>query len=250
MAYGLFFRVLLTFVLLSQAPFFIIYADIEIPETFLLPEHHPIKPQLDQLFSSSRVILNLNTLEEAGFVFSKPRKFTNLIIGTHPAFPGYIFKLYLDAQRHHKNRLEHYFWILRLQGAHLVGQEIETNNLHSFLKVPQKWIYKLPKKPLPRKGYVTKHTILVEEDMMLLSKEDNEKLWASDAVTVQHLEAVYHVLKKVGLSDCAKPDNIPFSIDGRIAFIDTQTHGGHVSYEHLNDWLSSENQVYWRQLYE
>jgi hypothetical protein len=219
-----------------------------IPEAYLLPNNHPIKPVLDQIFSATRAILNLKTLEKAGFIYSKPRKFTNLIIARHPLLPGYIFKLYLDAQRYHKEKPEEYFWMLRIQGANLVRHEIEANHLQEWVKVPQKWIYTLPKKPKAPKGYLAKESILVEEDMQLLASEDNEVIWKSAYVTPQHLEALYLILKNVGLSDCAKPDNMPFSYDGRVAFIDTQTHGRSVPYDQLAHWLSSENELFWEQL--
>lgn len=219
-----------------------------IPPAYLLPDAHPIKPFLDALFSSSRVTLNLKTLQEAGFNFSKPRKFTNLIIASHPLLPDYIFKLYLDAQRYHKDKSEAHFWMLRIDGAHKVRQEIESNGLEDLIKVPQKWIYRLPKDPAPSVGYMTKHTILVEENMQLLSAEENEAIWKSSLITPRHLLAVYLILTKVGLADCAKPDNMPFSIDGRIAFIDTQTHGRKVPLNRLSSWLSRENQVIWEHL--
>lgn len=256
MACGLFFRNFgILFVLNLLLSFFYSFGNEPVLATtqatdtdYFLPECHPIKPLLDSLFSDSRIILNLKTLKKAGFIFSKPRKFTNLVVARHPELPGFIFKLYLDAQRYHKDRPELHFWMLRAQGADLVREAIEANHLHEWLKVPQKWIYKLPRKPSCPKGYMKKKYILVEEDMYLLSHDENEKLWESSFVTSQHLQAVYFILKKVGLSDCAKPDNMPFSIDGRIAFIDTQTHGCRVPYDNLSSWLSTENQTYWKQL--
>ena len=98
-----------------------------VPQECLLPVTHPIKPTLDFIFSQSRVILNLDTLEQAGFDYSKPRRFTDLIVATHPALPGYIFKLYLDAQRFHKDKPENYFWMLRVQGSGLVNNRLQQH---------------------------------------------------------------------------------------------------------------------------
>ncbi len=248
-ACGLFFKsYVLSHFLCAMLFFHEACASESVPVEFLMPDNHPIKPLLDALFSTCRVLLNLDNLKKVGFDYAKPRKFTNLIIAKHPALPGYIFKLYLDAQRYHKDKPEQHFWKLRVQGARLVRQEIEKYHLQDLMKVPLKWIYQLPKRPIPPKGYVTKHYILVEEDMQLLSKEENEKIWASTYVTPQHLHAVCLVLRNVGLCDCAKPDNMPFSIDGRIAFIDTQTHGEEVNCNNLTAWLSAENQAYWELL--
>lgn len=247
MVYGLFFK-LLVIIFLGPLCFSQASANEVIPNAFLIPDSHPIKAQLDELFSCSRVILNLKTLARAGFVFSKPRPFTHLIVAKHPAFPGYLFKLYLDAQRYHKNKPEEYFWMQRIEGALLVRHAITIYQLQDYVKVPQKWIYQLPKKPKAHKGYMTKKFILVEEDMNLLSDKENEWLWSTSNTSKEHLYAVYLVLKYAGLSDCAKPDNIPFSSDGRIAFIDTQTHGQEVPYKDLESCLCPENQNFWHQL--
>ena len=149
---------------------------------FFLPEDHPIKPGLDQLFSSSRVILDLKSLELAGFIDPKPRKFTRLIVTKHPDFPGYIFKIYLDAQRYHKMK-EWECWIKRIKGVRLIKQIIEERQLQSYFKTPQKWIYPLPAEPSPSEDFIRKNFILVEEDMDLLDSESNEDLWGSSAIT-------------------------------------------------------------------
>lgn len=216
---------------------------------YLLPAEHPIRPMLDALFMQSRAILNLETLHKAGFKKTKPRKFTKLIVTSHPSVPGYIFKLYLDAQRYHKDTPEHHFWIARVQGANLVRQYIKDHHLGDRFKVPQKWIYNLPSHPKTDQGYQKKNYILVEEDMMLFPDQDNKNLWSSDYVTYQLLEELYGILKFVGLYDAAKPDNIPFSLDGKIAFIDTQTYNEkNVRYEKLTPYLSASNKEFWKML--
>lgn len=215
---------------------------------FLMPEDHPIKGALDRMFSSSRVILNLHTLKKAGFDKAKPRKFTKLIVTKHPAFPGYIFKIYLDAQRYRKGFPEYHYWLLRLQGAEKIRREIAERNLEHIFKVPKKWIYRLPKHPLPPEGFLTKSYILVAEDMECYPDEKNKKLWQSDYVVPELLDELHSLLTKVGLRDCAKPDNIPFCRDGRIAFIDTQSFGQKVLYKKLTPFLSESNKNYWKEI--
>ena len=171
---------------------------------YLLPEDHVIRPLLEKIFTRSRVILNLETLEKAGFEQVMPRKFTSLIVTKHPQVPGYIFKIYLDAQRYHKNTPEHEYWIMRIQGAERVRNFIQSNGWEMSFKVPHKWIYELPKTPKPSSDYQTKYYILVEEDMNLLSSSDNKKAWGSDQVTHELLDQFYRILKKIGLADCAK----------------------------------------------
>lgn len=216
---------------------------------YLLPDNHPIKPTLDAIFSASRVTFTIKTLVEAGFAKTKPRAFTRLVVTKHPAMPGYIFKLYLDAQRMHKEIPEYQFWKMRIQGAEKVRKAITNRGLDALFKVPHKWIYQLPDNHFPQTGYYAKHYILVEEDMDLVSDKENKAIWKSSLITFALLDDIYAILKAVGLSDCAKPDNIPFSIDGKIAFIDTQTHGNkQVNYGKLTPFLSEANQAYWKSL--
>ena len=218
---------------------------------YLLPEDHPAKPVLDALFSESRALFNLKTLVDAGFIKSKPRDFSHLIVTKHPALPGYVFKIYLDSQRFHSMSPEYHFWKLRIKGANLVRQEIASRGLSAQMKVPYKWIYILPDDPEPSSDYYPKYSLLIEEDMDLVSNDDNYDHWKSDLITSDFLTTVYHFLKDLGLQDCAKPDNIPFSHDGRIAFIDTQSYGfKKVRFKKLTKYLSDENKQVWKSLIE
>lgn len=215
----------------------------------LLPNDHLIRESLDQLFSSDRVILNLKTLEQAGFKKCKPRKFTRLLVTTHPDFPGYIFKLYVDAQKYYKQLPEYEYWLMRIHGAQLIEQEILRLGLQTHFKVPKKWIYNLPEDPAPPEEFLRKNFILVEEDMSLFSDKENAEYWKSDSVTQTYLEGLFIILKNIGLHDCVKIDNIPFSKDGKIAFVDTQTfHEWPVRYKDLTPSLSPNNQSYWKKL--
>lgn len=216
---------------------------------YLLPEDHPIKPDLDRIFSASRVIFNVKTLAKAGFDKSKPREFSKVVVTKHSELPGYVFKLYLDTQKPHKGKPEHHYWILRITGAQKIQQEITKQGWENSFKVPKKWIYALPEDPSPPEGYYTKHYILVEEDMDILSNDKNKKMWGSKTVTRPLLSNLFYILKTIGLIDCAKPANIPFGRDGRIAFIDTQSHGVEkMRYKGLTGYLSSSNQRYWGSL--
>lgn len=215
-------------------------------ETYLLPENHPVKQKLDSIFKDNSVLLNLNNLQKAGFEKSAPRKFTKLIVTKHKDLPGYIFKLYLHSQRSGIDEIK--FWMMRINGANKIRTFILDKRLDDKFKVPQKWIYKLPKKNSKLDQYYLKNTILVEEDMDLLSDDQNKNKWKND-ITQLDLDNIYLILNELGLYDCAKPDNIPFSQDGKIAFIDTQTHGcSSINYKKLIPYLSKDNQNYWKKL--
>lgn len=218
---------------------------------YLLPDDHFIKPTLDAIFGNMRATLNLKTLVKAGFNKTHPRQFTGLIITKHPGVPGFVFKLYLDAQRYHKEQPEYYYWILRIQGVQRIEEVIAAYGLESLFKCPKKWIYALPKDPKPPEGYLDKSYILVEEDMDLMSSKANGKRWRSNAVTHEMLDQLFLIIHEAGLADSTKPDNIPFSTDGRIAFIDTEIHGKKkIDYSNLLPYLSNKNQAHWNSLIE
>lgn len=189
-------------------------------------------------------------MKQAGFTHPYPRKFTHLIVTQHPNLPGYVIKAYLDSQRYFKQEPDYIHWIKRIQGAALIKEYIEGKNLQSFFKVPQKWIYFLPKEPEPPEEFLKKYTILIEEDMELLNHQENKKRWMSEYIDESFLNTLYFLLKDLGLKDCAKPDNIPFCQDGKVAFIDTETfHETSIQYDKLTPYLSRNMRKYWEKLY-
>lgn len=218
-------------------------------QPFLLPDHHPAKASLDGIFSKSRALLSVKSMKKAGFIDPKPQKFTRLIVTRHPELKGYVIKAYLDAQRYYKDKPEHHYWLLRIKGAESIRSLIALNGWENQMKVPHKWIYELPQQPAPPSDYLRKHYILVEEDMELLNSKDNKAMWASRAVTHELLDSVFQLIDGLGLHDCVSIDNIPFSQDGRIAFIDTQTFDEWpIDYGRLTPYLSPEMKAYWKQL--
>lgn len=216
---------------------------------YLLPDDHKIKPILDSIFTRSRAVLNCQSMKDAGFASCTPRQYTHVIVTTHPKLPGYVFKLVLDCQLRHKNQPETAFWARRAKGAELITKIIQEHGFESFFKVPKKWIYLLPENPKAPKGYAGRESILVEEDMNILSKDENKIKWKSDAVSHELLESLYVIIQEGKLADCLKPDNIPFSVDGKVAFVDTEIFNKKkVHYKKLKPFLSSENRRFWEEL--
>lgn len=213
---------------------------------YLLPYDHPVKQKLDALFTNSRILFSVETMKKAGFHPVVPRKFTRLIVSSHPELKGYIIKAYLDTQRNYKEQPEYYWWVKRIEGAKAIKAFIERNGFTHLYKVPNKWIYELPKHPLASVEFDAKQTILIEEDMQLLSKEENKQKWKSPSITKPLLASLYAILKEIGLRDCCKIDNIPFSVDGRIAFIDTQSFNqGKPPFKNLRKSLGEKQKLLW-----
>lgn len=218
---------------------------------YLMPNDHPLKKNLDQIFSASRALADMESMKEAGFKFSRPQHHTQIIVTKHPKLKEYVIKAYLDEQEYHSGKPEYYFWIKRIKGARLIQKAIENHKYEHLFKVPKKWIYLLPDEPAPAACPQIKMFILVEEDMDIYNDKKNERLWGGQSVTEEMLNALYTILTELGLFDCAKPSNCPFSRDGRVAFVDTQSYNAkQVKYHKLAPYLSPQMRSHWKMLIE
>jgi len=216
---------------------------------YFLPEDHPTKSVLDHIFSQARVSLSVKSMRKAGFTNVKPQGNTNVIVAFHPDLPGYVIKMYLDAQRYYHDEPEYDNWVSRIEGAYAIKREIEENDLGHLFKVPIKWIYPLPAEPTLPREYLRKNFVLIEDDMEIFTNKANAQKWKGKEITEELLGALYCLVKVVGISDGVKPSNIPFSQDGRIAFVDTQLyHQWPVKYHQLTPFLSPDMQRYWKRL--
>lgn len=214
----------------------------------LIPEEHPMKGHLDRIFSENRVTFTMKSLKLAGFKASRPRKFTKIIVASHPDYPEYIFKLFVDAQRYEKRISVYEYWALRIQGARLIQEEIDKNGWQHLFKVPVKYLYPLPKDPSCSSDFYSKDYLLVEDNMNIYPDSENNAIWKSDQVSQEHLSHLFTLVKTLGLSDSVKPANVPFSRDGKIAFVDTQAFHRKVDFKHFKPFLSKKNREYWNQL--
>lgn len=216
---------------------------------FLVPEDSELKEKLDAIFEDNRPTLSENSMEKAGFTSGKPREFSRVVVTKHSSLPGYVFKIYLDKDKYKPDERAQFFLIKRVYAAEAIRNKIEENNLQAYLKVPKKWIYLLPESKKPSKKYSYKSFILVEEDMNILDKKANKRAWKSSKVTEQALVGLYDIVRDIGLADCIKIDNIPFSEDGKIAFIDTEAYGYEdVKFKRLKKSLPHKLRSFWRKL--
>lgn len=217
---------------------------------YMMPDDHPMKDKMDHIFFSSRALADHKSMKVAGFDKAKPQSHTGIIVTRHPDLPLYVIKAYLDESDYHDGKPEHLFWIKRARGARKVQRSITTHHYEHLFKVPKKWIYLLPDEPSPPSDYLRKNFILVEEDMEIYDDKTNENMWGSNRVTTELLDAMYTITTELGLADCAKPDNCPFSFDGRVAFIDTQrlNDRGFVKFDRLTPFLSRPMRDYWNAL--
>lgn len=208
----------------------------------LIPLDHPIKPILDNIFTSSRVTLNQQTLEQAGFQILKNQPRSFILVVKHESLPGYLIKLYLDKEKRKKRGKPGWYWFSkRIHAVREIEKCIQDNHL-VYYKTPQKWVY-----PIPLfNNKSSKNFILVVEDMHLLSDSDNRFAW-KNWVTKTHLDELVLILKKCG-GDSISPRNVPFCHDGKIAFIDTEYPGKKTKFSMLTHSLSQDMQAYWRKI--
>ncbi len=215
----------------------------------LIPNDHPAKPKLDEIFNRSRALYDQGSMTAAGFDALPPQHHTEIIVAKHHELKGYVIKAYLDVQEYYQNKPEEYFWLKRVRGAKLIRKCLKENHYEHLIKVPRKWLYLLPDRPSPPKKCLRKRFILIAEDMELHNQEENEKAWGSEIVTKEFLAAFYQITTELKLLDSSKPDNCWFSLDGRAAFVDTELYlKGEVKYYRLLPFLSAPMQEYWKEL--
>lgn len=192
---------------------------------YLMPDTHPLKQTLDEIFSETRVLRDQGSLFNAGFKKRKPQPKTGVIVTKHPRMKGYVFKIYTDdVLTYYRGQPEYTTWMLRARGAALVRHEIARKGWEAYFKAPIKWIYALPPTTEADPGHLQKNFILVEEDMRILPNEESKKRWQDGTITPKHLRRIFHIITTLGLRGGCKYDNIPLCKDGRIAFIDTQNN--------------------------
>jgi len=154
---------------------------------------------------------------EAGFDVierqDKPGGHVTIMVGTHPSLPDKVFKRYpntkdLDYQKSNYKK--------RVEGVERIGEFIEDRRLMRLL-MPRKWMVRLPDEfgSRRRSGY-----IIVADKLDIVGNKDTcEQYRRID----NELLAQLCVLLWAFPNFDANPSNIPFTKDGRIAFVDTES---------------------------
>jgi hypothetical protein len=210
----------------------------------LLPTDHPINPMLDQIFSNGHATDTPETLREAGFVILNGHTGSFVTVASHPAIPGYIFKLYLNSETRHKigkpERPYPELLISRCIGAKKIKNLILKKQIQHFI-VPDKWIY-----PLPFGHLMPQSIILVETEIPLADKTETTSAWKS-RITKKHLDELYAILKP-GYGSTSLVNNVPYTKTHQFAFIDTEYPRGNPSLKEIKDYLSEEMRTHWKSL--
>lgn len=211
-------------------------------EPYFLPEDHAIKKFMDKVCGQIRILASTEALERAGFTIVFQQAKRGLVVARHPGLPGYLLKMYLDEC----SRTEWPLWILRAKGARIIQQLLDKYYYNCFMKVPQKWIYPVSNFDRPKADENTfpKDFILIVQDMKLATDKYNLYCYKNN-MTFARLDALYTIINEGGLSD-SHIKNIPFSVDRKIAFMDTEyVNAWPVHFDWLTKYFSTTHQSYW-----
>ncbi len=169
-----------------------------------------LKVALDTLFAEG--MHQRCALEEAGCRFLKD---DFRVIAIHPDFPDWIIKAVPPSHSH--SVFARAINVGRVRGAQQIAQVIERYNLQHII-VPQKFLYHLPGTPYK---LTDENFLVVAQRLDLVDEELMPRMW--DILNVEQEDELAKVIKKVGYFDVSE-DNICFTTDGKIAFIDTEPH--------------------------
>ena len=137
------------------------------------------------------------------------------VIAIHPDHPEWIIKA-VPPQHSHRVFAKA-INVGRVRSAQHIAQVIEKYHLRHII-VPQKYLYHLPGTPYK----LTDHNYLVvAQKLDLVDDKLVPLMW--DLLNVEQEDELAKVIKKVGYFDVSE-DNICFTTDGKIAFIDTEPH--------------------------
>lgn len=214
-------------------------------EPYFLPYNHPLRKKLDSIFKKTRALASSRSLKKAGFSQPKPRKFSHAVVSKHESLKNVVVKLFTDDTLCPEWPL----LLKRIKGSISLKKTLELLGYENEFKVPRKWIYPLPPFPVATSGTAfPKNFILISEDMELVSKKKNFFLWFT-ITNESILRTLYHILETEGLSDSVYPFNLPFSKDGKIAFIDLEYHHTWpIPYHKLLSYLRPEMQTIWQEI--
>lgn len=215
---------------------------------YLLPTDHPAKTALDEIFNHYRATSSHKEMKRAGFSFKLPRGDRRATVAKHKKIKGYLIKTYLDTQN--TDGKEWKAWIQRIKGAECIQASIDKHGFNHLAKTPKKWIYPLPTVTTGEEGPFRKNFILVVENMHILSNTKN-RIKYQESINKERMKALYILLTENLLIDSIYLDNIPFSKDGKIAFIDTEhylTTLRPLKLHRMTKFFSPIMQEYWEQL--
>ncbi|OJU80410.1 MAG: hypothetical protein BGO10_05810 [Chlamydia sp. 32-24] len=205
----------------------------------LLPEG-PLKQILHTIFITFPNALDNNeTYANAGFTIRFAQPHTFITVSSHPLLEGYLVKAYLNNETRRKENRPGWEWLVRrCEGVKNVQHLIKQKKLKHFV-APHKWIYITPN---PGK----KSVILIVTDMQLAGHAASVDAW-KNKITKEHLDELFCILSH-GYSSSYVVANIPYTIYGKFACIDTEHPKRKIDYSYAGRFLNPTMRSYWHKL--
>lgn len=208
------------------------------PRTFL---------NLKKLFRDPDMFESSARWGDAGFNIVRSSE-SKIMVASHESARGYLFKKYCDdisSDDQNENYLR------RLDGIARLRRLIDDHQLQRIV-APQKWLHELPSEFSRKKR---KSHVLIVERLPILDKEDTERAYRDiDKNTLGELCVVLHRFR--GLDSNAK--NVPFTEDGKIAFVDTEHWDRHSKkkykqrkrLKYIREYLSDDRRKFAEKVFE
>ena len=167
----------------------------------------PFVSVLKELFTDPKMFDSFDRFRSAGFHLVDHSE-TKIMAGGHKRLKSYLVKKY-NNKRSGKEQLRNYMH--RIEGARLLRNFIVDNKFQSVV-APQKFLYELP-------DSFSERYLVIAEKFDLVSQRDTERAYERlDRQQGRELAMVLFYFR--GLNSTAA--NLPFTENGKIAFIDTE----------------------------
>jgi hypothetical protein len=165
----------------------------------------PIQPA--KLFTDRRMFDSFDRFRDAGWKLVDHSE-NKIMSGSHKSVPGYFFKKY-NNDKPGKKQIRNYMH--RVEGAKLLRAFIAERGFTTVV-APHKWLYELP-------SDFPERYLVIAERIALVDRSDTEHAYGRIGKTqMAELATILYYFR--GLNSTAA--NLPYTEDGRIAFIDTE----------------------------
>jgi hypothetical protein len=211
----------------------------------------PASLDLGPLFRDPEMFDTADAWHDAGFEILRESQ-NKICVASHPSVARFLFKKYVNAGKREAldDQLENY--TRRVEGARRLSALIDAQHLQHVV-VPGKWLRDLPDRFSVR-GHPS-HILIVDRLDLLDSDESEDHYGRIDEAALRELCVALHAFR--GLDSTAK--NVPFTRDGKIAFIDTEHWNRHSDskrsqqrpiLKYLREHLSSDRWAFAKKLWE
>jgi hypothetical protein len=169
----------------------------------------PASSDLGRLFSDPTMFCCRECFRDAGFEVLDRGSDRTIMVGRHPDVPGYLFKKYSDRTSVGQQAAN---YATRVLGARRIRAFAADRGLRHVV-VPRKWVRALSSR------FGGRSQVLIVERLKVLDDDDTREAYEDiDEDVLRELCVVLLAFR--GLDSWTK--NLPFTRDGRIAFIDTE----------------------------